>query len=47
MPVVLRQAENGGHYTFLGACYLHTMMDGKAIDIQERNNWEFKELEIR
>lgn len=36
MPIILRKDEDGGdHYTFIGECYLHTMMDGKAVDVQE------------
>ncbi|KAK3722403.1 hypothetical protein LTR37_002394 [Vermiconidia calcicola] len=40
VPVVLRQhisLSGTKHYEFVGECYLHTMMDGKAVDIQEDN----------
>ena len=50
VPVVLRpqKSESGiEYYEFLGACYLHTMMDGKAIEEQELLGLEMKTFELR
>lgn len=37
VPVVLRPAntENRTHYEMIGECYVHTMMDGRAVIIQQ------------
>lgn len=43
VPVILRPIDSK-RYILIGDCYLHTMMDGLAIDFQEDRT---KELNIR
>ena len=52
MPVILRKQnpkrtgtskEAKPYYEFIGECYLHTMMGGRAIDIQEEEQNRDKE----
>ena len=33
-------------YEFIGACYLHTMMDGKAIDVYYDLDLKMEEMEL-
>jgi hypothetical protein len=35
------------YYEFIGECYLHTMMDGRAIDVQEEDDIQTVEFELR
>ncbi|KAK5113576.1 hypothetical protein LTR85_010804 [Meristemomyces frigidus] len=46
---VLRQFTHtdGYHYQFMGECYVHTMMDGKAIDVQELKDLKTVMFELR
>ncbi|KAK4956672.1 hypothetical protein LTR10_006199 [Elasticomyces elasticus] len=48
VPVVMRQEAK--HYVLIGECYLHAMMDGGAIDVQEdmedRNAMSAEEKEL-
>jgi len=37
--------EDGGfHYKFVGECYLHTMMDGKAMDVQLEHSQKYEAM---
>lgn len=50
VPVVLRPFTNSTgskYYQFIGDCYLHTMMDGRAIDVQESEELETVNFELR
>ena len=47
VPVILRRKSGGSHYEFIGECYLHTMMDGKAIDIKGDSELETVQFELR
>ena len=50
MPVVLRLHRSSDEHCFyelVGECYLHTMMDGKAIDVQEQIAIPTKDFELR
>lgn len=45
VPVVLRP-NNGSDpptYTLIGECYLHTMMDGRATEVQAQRQNDLKE----
>lgn len=42
VPVVLRPID-AKRYTLIGECYLHTMMDGEAIDFQEERTKALEE----
>ena len=46
MPVVLSPAENATHYVFVGEAYLHTMMDGRAIEVQDQALERMREREV-
>lgn len=47
VPVVLRRNPDPKslHYTFIGGCYIHGMMDGEAIDLQEQTQKEARQME--
>ncbi|KAK5110699.1 hypothetical protein LTR85_000742 [Meristemomyces frigidus] len=45
VPVVLHPIQD--HYSFVGECYLHTMMDGKAMDRQDELKLPTKIFEIQ
>jgi hypothetical protein len=50
VPVVLRKRRSratGTFYRFIGECYLHTMMDGRAVDIQVKEDIPIKKFELR
>jgi len=53
VPVVLKKiSETNGSgeqciYQFVGECYVHGMMDGGAIDVQESKKLETMTFEIR
>lgn len=50
MPVVLRKhntTSGGEYFEFIGECYLHTMMDSRAIDIQENEGIKTVLFELR
>lgn len=42
MPVVLRKAKDDPGYELIGECYVHTMMSGQAVDVQERRLADWK-----
>lgn len=50
MPVVIRpviDTNAGNHYVFIGECYVHTMMDGRAIAVQEHHGLKTEKFELR
>lgn len=47
VPVVLRKDPRGNHYKFLGAAYVHGMMDGDAISLQEKKRLPSQTFELR
>lgn len=50
MPLVLRpHTDSRGdlYYELIGECYLHTIMDGEAVGIQEEYQLPFERFELR
>ena len=47
MPVLLRRVKEGMHYNLIGECYLHTMMNGRAINMQEELEIKTEMFELR
>ena len=48
VPIVLRKIEGRdgkSHFYFIGECYVHEMMDGKAMKEVEAEN--YREFELR
>ena len=43
VPVLLRQNGDLGNFTFIGECYVHGMMDGEAILLQEHEELPTKQ----
>ena len=46
VPVLLRRGRDGVHYTFIGECYVHGMMDGEAVMLKELQELPTKEFII-
>jgi hypothetical protein len=47
VPVVLRKHDGSNSYMFVGECYLHGFMDGKAIVLQVKKEIEEQEFILR
>jgi hypothetical protein len=43
----LEESDRHFWYNFIGECYLHSMMDGEAINYQDRNGIEPTIFELR
>jgi hypothetical protein len=43
-PVLLRKVD--GHYTFIGECYAHGIMDGEAMKDLAEGKYKLEKFEI-